>query len=145
MRLGTALARTVAALGLSDRLARQEALTAWAAIVGPAVAAHAWPVRLHGHTLVVAADGHAWSAQLQYLRTDIVRRMRARGIDGVHQLQFVIGAAAERPPLPPEPDAPRPAAAQPRTPAENALQALDALRRAAPARQARLASGAPHR
>ena len=68
---------------VSDRLGvpRPDVVTAvfgrWEEVVGPAMAAHVRPLRLHDDALVVAVDHPAWAAQLRHLSADVLDRVRA--------------------------------------------------------------------
>lgn len=47
----------------------------WAGIVGEQVAAHARPVSLTGGVLTVAADHHAWAAELRLFAAELRKRV----------------------------------------------------------------------
>lgn len=48
----------------------------WAEAVGPQVAAQAWPARMQGTTLVVAATSPSWVQELSMLRSDLLRKVQ---------------------------------------------------------------------
>lgn len=48
----------------------------WEEIVGPAVAKHAQPECWRNKTLVVKATNHAWIQELQFLRVEIMDKIR---------------------------------------------------------------------
>ena len=50
-------------------------MSAWADIVGPAVAAHCRPLRLGGGTLTIAVDQAGWATELTYLEADLRARI----------------------------------------------------------------------
>ena len=55
----------------------------WEEIVGPAMAAHVRPARLHEGTLVLHADHPAWATQVRHLTAEILARARdACGAEG---------------------------------------------------------------
>lgn len=47
----------------------------WEELVGPAMAAHVRPLRLHGSALVVVADHPAWATQVRHLAPDVLARL----------------------------------------------------------------------
>jgi predicted nucleic acid-binding Zn ribbon protein len=49
--------------------------TRWEEIAGPALARHAWPLRLSGGVLVVAVDHPAWATQVRALGTSLLARV----------------------------------------------------------------------
>ena len=58
----------------------------WEELVGPAIAAHARPLRLQDGRLVVLTDDPAWASQLHWLATDLVARIAESGgprLDGI--------------------------------------------------------------
>lgn len=65
---------------------------AWAAAVGPAIAANAWPARLaRDGTLVVHTSSSVWVDELRHLE----RKLRARLCDRVPRLRFAVGPVPE--------------------------------------------------
>ena len=53
----------------------------WAQVVGPQVAAHAWPQSLRQGTLTVATDHHAWASELRSLAGQLVRSLQEDGLE----------------------------------------------------------------
>jgi predicted nucleic acid-binding Zn ribbon protein len=49
----------------------------WEELVGPEVAAHARPRSLHRGVLVLVVDHSAWAAQLRFLESDLLARVRS--------------------------------------------------------------------
>jgi predicted nucleic acid-binding Zn ribbon protein len=49
----------------------------WEEIVGPAIAAHAWPLRIQDGVLRIGVDQPAWATQLTFLGPELLRRLRA--------------------------------------------------------------------
>ena len=47
----------------------------WEQLVGPSVAAHVRPLRLHEGTLVLAADHPAWATQVRHLAPEIIAKI----------------------------------------------------------------------
>ncbi len=48
----------------------------WAEAVGPQIATQAWPARMQGTTLVVAAKSPSWVQELSMLRNDLLRKVQ---------------------------------------------------------------------
>lgn len=67
----------------------------WPRVVGPQVAAHAWPVAVRQGVLVVATDHHAWASELRSLAAELVKALRAEGLE-VRSLTVAV-SHAERP------------------------------------------------
>jgi predicted nucleic acid-binding Zn ribbon protein len=53
----------------------------WADVVGPQVAAHAWPQSLRQGTLTVATDHHAWASELRSLSGQLVKSLQEEGLE----------------------------------------------------------------
>jgi predicted nucleic acid-binding Zn ribbon protein len=83
--LGESLDRLSHTLGAPGATALAALFERWEDIVGPAVAAHARPLKLAGGVLTVAVDEPGWATQLTYLEADLVRRV-----------EEVVGAGAVR-------------------------------------------------
>lgn len=91
---------------LASRLPGPALLKAWRELVGPTIAAKAWPVCLEPDgTLVVAVAGSSWRQEISLRAPELVQGLGERG-------QIVAGlrlvAARTPPPPPPEPPAPQP-------------------------------------
>ncbi len=103
-RLGDVARRTLAAAGPAaggDLLAIAQA---WPAVVGPAVAAAAWPHRIaRDGTLHVATSSSVWAFELGRMQGEILDRLRAQ-VPGATptSLRFAVGPvpAADAVPLP---------------------------------------------
>ena len=76
-----------------------ELVTAWPAVVGPAVARNAWPARLaRDGTLHVATSSAAWAFELAQLATELLVQLRsAVGDAAPAALRFKVGPVPERP------------------------------------------------
>ena len=48
----------------------------WPEIVGTQAAAHLWPKAFVSGVLTVAADHHAWAAELRILASDLLKRLQ---------------------------------------------------------------------
>lgn len=53
----------------------------WERVVGPQVAAHAWPQSLRQGALVVATDHPAWATELRFLSAQLIDRLRVEGVE----------------------------------------------------------------
>lgn len=51
--------------------------TRWEEIVGPSIAANAWPVSLSRGVLVVGVEHPGWGSQLRFIATDMLARVAA--------------------------------------------------------------------
>jgi hypothetical protein len=99
-----------------------ELLAAWPAVVGPMVAANAWPARIGGDgTLHVNTSSSAWSFELGQLAPEILSRLTENlGESAPKALRFALGHL---------PDPPSEAIAEARTDVPEPTK--DALRQAA--------------
>ena len=90
--LASALTSVVDRLGLEPRLQRELVLRHWDCTVGPQIARHARPWRLHGGELWVIVNHPGWAQHLAFLKASIVRELnRAVGEPIVRDLRFVAG------------------------------------------------------
>jgi predicted nucleic acid-binding Zn ribbon protein len=55
----------------------------WDALVGPEVAAHARPVSLDGHCLLVIVDEPGWATRFRYEHAGLIQRFSAELGEGV--------------------------------------------------------------
>ena len=69
------LEAVVADLGLEQKLAECRARIVWEEAVGPALAQHARPLRVHRGFLEVAVPSAVWRTQLSFMQRDIVVRI----------------------------------------------------------------------
>lgn len=69
---------------------------AWNAIVGPRIAERTRPGRARDGVLFVETASSSWAAELSFLSTDILTKLRARGY-GFTQLRFIPGVQASAP------------------------------------------------
>ncbi|MEZ5215230.1 MAG: DUF721 domain-containing protein [Ilumatobacteraceae bacterium] len=66
----------------------------WADAVGPAVAAHARPVKLDERVLVVEVDDPTWATQLRYLQHDILAKVQDIGSGPIERIELRVAAGA---------------------------------------------------
>jgi predicted nucleic acid-binding Zn ribbon protein len=63
-------------LGLGSSAAVSALFARWEALVGPALATHVRPWSLRGGVLKLVADDPAWAAQIRFLASDLLARVR---------------------------------------------------------------------
>jgi predicted nucleic acid-binding Zn ribbon protein len=89
--LGDSLDRISQSLGGPRAASLAAIFEKWETIVGPAVAAHSWPLALVRDTLTVGVDQPGWATQLTYLETDLVRRIgEVAGADAVRHVRVTV-------------------------------------------------------
>ena len=49
----------------------------WEEIVGPVIAAHAWPLKVHDGVLRIGVDQPPWATQLTFLGPELLRKVTA--------------------------------------------------------------------
>ena len=82
----------VARRGWQRRLEGARVHEVWEQIVGPQLADHVRPVRLHGGVLVVRAESGDWATQLRYLTGTLVERANdILGAGQVTQVRVTVG------------------------------------------------------
>ena len=90
--VGSVLPRVLKGLKLDKVLAAQPAVDLWPQIAGPKTDEHARAVEVDGKTLVIVVDGPAWSAQLRFLKPQLLKKIDARiGKGLITDLRFVLG------------------------------------------------------
>ncbi len=72
--MGDLLGELTSARGWAPRLRDARVHGRWSQIVGPELAAHVQPVRLHGGVLVVRAESSPWATQVRYLSAHVAER-----------------------------------------------------------------------
>ena len=64
----------------------------WDQLVGPSIAANAQPAVFKGKLLLVHVSSSTWLQQLQFLKTDMIRKINAEfGQTLVEEIKFKIG------------------------------------------------------
>lgn len=92
-----ALRRLVSRRGIAMPLRQHAVAAGWAELVGPRIAAHAWPLELRDGALTVAVSDSAWLQQLSFLRAELVVRLRAKLPDcEVEAIRLVAAARARQ-------------------------------------------------
>jgi len=104
-RLGAGIERELARSGSPEAVPLARITAAWPSSVGPAIARHAWPLRLaRDGTLHVATASATWANELTLLADDVLTRLReAVGDDAPAKLRCAAGPIPEPPPAPGEP------------------------------------------
>lgn len=113
-RLGPALSRALAGLGLAEAAERHMALAVWPRVVGEGLAAHTRAVAVRGRTLEVAARDSAWANELAFLKADLLSRLHSLvpGCD-LDDIRVRVGSLEPLEPGARATPAPAPASAQP--------------------------------
>ncbi len=75
-RAGDVLGRVLEDLGLEGTAAVLRIAEHWEAVVGPEVARHCQPSRLHGTVLELTVDTSVWCQQLQLRRREILAALQ---------------------------------------------------------------------
>jgi len=84
-------------LKLDKVLAAQPAVDLWPQIAGPKTAEHTRAVEVDGKTLVVIVDSPAWSAQLRFLKPQLLKKIEGRVGKGlIADVRFVLGNAESK-------------------------------------------------
>ena len=78
-RLGAGLPRLIADLGGPAEASGVELFSHWARLVGEEIAAHARPVAIEGHQLILVCDDPAWATQLRWLAPQILEAVADAG------------------------------------------------------------------
>lgn len=90
--VGSVLPRVLKGLKLDKVLAAQPAVTLWPEIAGARTAAHTRAVEVDGGTLVVVVDSPSWTAQLRFLKPQLLKKIEGRVGKGlVRDIRFVLG------------------------------------------------------
>lgn len=107
-RIGNEIERELARGGSRAAIPLAALTSAWPAVVGDAIARHAWPLRIaRDGTLHVATSSATWAHELAFLSGEIVARLRERlGTDAPTKVRCAVGPIPESAKLdesPPEP------------------------------------------
>ncbi len=83
--------RLLGRLGATATPATMEAVFArWEELVGPELGQHLRPLRVDGHTLVVAVDHPAWATRARMESARILARLRELGESPIDRLEVVV-------------------------------------------------------
>jgi predicted nucleic acid-binding Zn ribbon protein len=87
--IGSALPKTLAALGITRRTREAQALWLWPQVVGEHLARETKALKLTGGTLLVTASSPALAHQLHLERTMLIDRLNERiGAPAVREIRF---------------------------------------------------------
>jgi predicted nucleic acid-binding Zn ribbon protein len=64
-------------LGITARLEKQSAVTAWAEVVGPKIAEETKALSIDGDVLVVKVNRAAWRQQLTFMKPDLLAKLES--------------------------------------------------------------------
>jgi predicted nucleic acid-binding Zn ribbon protein len=91
------LPRVLKGLKLDKVLAAQPAVDLWPQIAGPKTAEHTRAVEVDRKTLVVIVDSPAWSAQLRFLKPQLLKKIDGRVGKGlITDVRFMLGNAEDK-------------------------------------------------
>jgi hypothetical protein len=90
--LGQILHKVVKREGLPLDVADSRLLRFWDRAVGPQVAAQTYPVDVRRGVLKVRVSSSVWMHQLQFLKEDVLRKLReVMGNDSISAIRFTVG------------------------------------------------------
>jgi hypothetical protein len=78
------------------------AVVAWPEVCGPTIAARTRALELKGGALYIVVPTAAWRHDLQFVKAELLERLRAKTHMRIDDLRFAVG------PLPPQPETPAP-------------------------------------
>ena len=88
-----ALPRLLASLRAPAPAVLDAVFTRWEDIVGPAIADHAWPLKIQDGVLHLGVEQPAWASQLAFLGPQLVRKVvAATGDDTVKKIELKVVA-----------------------------------------------------
>jgi predicted nucleic acid-binding Zn ribbon protein len=89
--LSEALERLAARFGVGSPRLLRSIFGRWEAVVGPAVAAHAWPISLRRCVLLVGVDQPSWATELRYLSSGLLERLTAEvGAGAIERIEIKV-------------------------------------------------------
>jgi len=80
---GSVLSSLFRELGLEDRIRLDAVQKQWQTVFTEPLTLHAHPVELKAGTLTVHVDSPTWLHQLQFLKNDLVGKLRSAGVQNV--------------------------------------------------------------
>ena len=75
-RVGDLLPGILKGLGLEGKLEEKRLREQWPRIVGEAIARRSTPQTMRGSTLVIEVENNVWMNEIQFHRSEIVRKIR---------------------------------------------------------------------
>lgn len=81
--IGEVIESMVTRLGIKMRLRRAQVVEEWAAIVGERIAKETQAERVRGSTLFVFTSSSVWAQELEFMKQDILKKIRSELGKGV--------------------------------------------------------------
>jgi predicted nucleic acid-binding Zn ribbon protein len=75
-RVSASLSEAARLMGAQGAIELSAVRQVWVEMVGPQAATHLWPKAFAAGALTVAADHHAWAAELRLLASDLQKRLQ---------------------------------------------------------------------
>ncbi len=94
--LSSGLEAVVRSLSDTDATTVRNVFDGWDEAVGPAIAAHARPVKLDGTTLIVDVDEPGWATQLRYLQSELIERLSQRATSRIERVEVRVAGGRGR-------------------------------------------------
>ncbi|MEE9553347.1 MAG: DUF721 domain-containing protein [candidate division Zixibacteria bacterium] len=88
-KIGGFILEALNRMGVSDRLKKQQAVTGWSEIVGEKIAAQTEALRIDGDTLVVKVHQAVWRQQLQFLKDDLLTKLKKELEGDIKDIRFL--------------------------------------------------------
>ncbi len=107
--LRTHLSNLVRSRGWTARIEQQRAVALWPQIAGPAISRRTSARSIQSEVLWVEVTDAVWATQLTFLKTDLLKKLRAAGATSLRDLRFRVATflpQGERPPAPVAPQLP---------------------------------------
>lgn len=91
--LQAGLDAVVRSLAATDAVSVRSVFSGWEQAVGPAIAAHARPLKLDGGVLLVEVDEPGWATQLRYLQGELLERLHLLGSGPIERIELKVAGA----------------------------------------------------
>lgn len=91
------LRRAISTRGWEERVGQEVAVKLWPRIIGAELGRHTIALGVRDGLLNVAVRSGAWAAQLGFFRTELLRRLRAEGAQGIRDIAFRVGNLVDLP------------------------------------------------
>jgi predicted nucleic acid-binding Zn ribbon protein len=89
--VANSMAKVLGRLGAPQSLDTMEVIfTRWLEVVGPELAGHVQPVRVHGNVLVISADHPTWVTRCRMEAERIITTARTMGDTTVERVEVVL-------------------------------------------------------
>lgn len=87
-KAGSLIREIIRDLGMEEGMSLSILNSRWPEVFGPPLGGHMFPVSLKGGELLINVDSPAWLNQINYLRSDILHKVKSFGVT---ELRFRIG------------------------------------------------------